>query len=236
MPSVTIAIQARTNSQRLPGKVFKMLGRATVLKHVLDACTNAATYINNWNTKKIFVNVAICTPFGDPILGEFDDEIPVVEGPELDVLSRYMNVLARFKSDYVVRITSDCPLIQPALISKHIQCAVMNQLDYLSNVDERCRTAPDGHDCEVISNKLLTYANANAKDGGDREHVTTFIRREYPEWAKTGMIVNFLDLSDIKISLDNQEDFVFIEKKFKQVQEKLRLAQEICGRENVFRF
>jgi spore coat polysaccharide biosynthesis protein SpsF (cytidylyltransferase family) len=230
-----IGIQARSTSKRLPAKVFEPLGKKSVLRHVIDACYGSSLYINNYGTKKIWVDVALCVPDGDPMKGRFSDQMPLVEGPEHDVLARYLKLLSEFKADYVVRITGDCPLIPSFVISKCITVAVMNQYDYLSNVDERVRTTMDGWDCEVISKRLLEYVGDTATDTYDREHVTTFIRSHPPDWIKQGMIINFLDLSHLKLSVDTEEDLERVRAEHGKIEGALERAEQIFGKRNVHR-
>lgn len=232
---VTIGIQARSTSKRFPGKVFEMLGTKTVLRHVIDSCQKAATYINNWGSHKIHVDVALCIPYDDPIKRTTWGDVSIIEGPEDDVLMRYVILAEHTKSDYIVRITADCPLIPSFIINKCITSTVMNEYDYFSNVDERVRTTSDGFDCEVISKKLLYYTGEHATKASDREHVTTFIRSNPPDWIKQGIIINFLDLSKLKLSLDTQEDLERIKIEYGNVQDAFKTAQQIFGRRNVHR-
>ncbi len=233
----TIAIQARSSSTRLPGKIDRIIGDQSVLRHVLDACFNSSIYLNRLTySKNLKVNVVICAPVGDPLISSYRQEADIIEGPEHDVLTRYVMAADKCKSDYIVRITSDCPLLPPALISRHITIALMNSYDYLSNVDAVCRTAPDGYDCEVISKTLLMEAHKNATEKSDREHVTTWIRRERPSWAKMGFVTNDIDRSEEKISLDTEKDEEKIKSEFEKKKQKLKKAEELYGKRNIHTF
>lgn len=233
---VTIGIQARSSSKRFPRKVFAMLGDKSVLQHVIDACNGSADYLNrNASKNRAISNVAICHPTGDEIANSFPAVVKI-EGPEHDVLSRYMRLINHFGSDYVVRVTADCPLIPSFVITKLITCALMNQYDYVSNVEEHCRTAADGMDCEVISARLMRYLDEHAKEPADREHVTTFARSHPPDWIRRGVIINFLDLSNYKLSLDTPEDHARISHEYEKIQNALTIAESIYGRKNVHRF
>lgn len=234
--SVVIGIQARSGSRRFPKKVFAKIGSKTVLEHVIDAANSSASYLNQYSDKnKYFVSVALCVPAGDPIKEAFHNKIKIVEGPEHDVLGRYIKLLDETNADYLVRITADCPLIPSFVISSHIAKAVMNRMDYISNVDERCRTAPDGWDCEVISEELLRHANNYASHPCDREHVTTYIRSNPPEWAKVGAVVSFLDLSHLKISLDTEAEYKTISEEVAKVEKALSSAIGLFGKRNTHR-
>lgn len=200
-----------------------MLGDKPILQHVIDACSKAAMYENKFSAKKnTLVQVAVLCPFEDEITHSF--RCKVIEGPEDDVLSRYVQAAEKTNADYVVRITADCPLIPPYLISKHITAAVVNKHHYLSNVDERIRTSVDGVDCEVISKEALHWLNENAKDPVDREHVTTLIRRQPPGWANIGHVVSYLDLSGLKLSVDTPEDLDRVRQHYDKIQGAIESA------------
>lgn len=236
---VMIAIQARTNSTRLPGKVMKDLHGKRILDHVLDACLNASRYQNKFmDLKRVIVDVALVVPENDPIISAYENVL-VYEGSEKDVLSRYYQIIDqadRPAPDYIVRITSDCPLIPPFVITKLITTALTNRYDYVSNTDERCRTAPDGWDCEVISKRLLKYAHENATDPYDREHVTPFMRSFNAPWVKRGTVINFIDLSRLKLSIDTEYDLERVRSEIKDVTKAYNEAQALYGRKNVHRF
>jgi spore coat polysaccharide biosynthesis protein SpsF len=221
----------------LPRKVFAEIDGRPMLDHVIDACRRSADYLNRYTYKTgIAVHVCLVVPTGDEIISHWKHKIQIVEGPEDDVLSRYMNAFENFYPDWLVRVTSDCPLLPPFVISKHIKLAVVNNLDYVSNVDPRFRTALDGADCEVISAKLLKWMDGAADEKREREHVTIAARERPPLWAKVGAVVGFFDESDVKLSVDSQEDLDMVRKQFELVKQKARDAERLYGKENVFRF
>jgi len=234
---ILIAIQARSTSSRLPGKVLKLIDGRTMLDHVCDAAKRAADYLNRFTFKTgIAVHSCLVVPTGDPIAQQFRTKILCIEGSETDVLSRYMAAVEQLKPDFVVRITSDCPLIPSYIISKHIKLAVVNEYDYISNIDPRFRTSLDGADCEVISTKLMKWAHENAKPGREREHVTPVCRERPPRWARMGAVVGFFDESEVKLSVDTEADLDAVRHNFERVKEKSRAAEKEYGRENVHRF
>lgn len=231
-----IGIQARSTSNRLPGKVMEYVGEKTVLQMVLDAALGASHYLNRWaDSKKSFTEVVLLIPHGDPIKQAYESQCTIVEGPEDDVLTRYAIMADKFDPDYIVRITADCPLIPQFIISKSVTIAMMNRYDYVSNVDEKCRTTPDGLDCEVISKKLLKHVHQTATTAFDREHVTTLVRSNPPRWATRGTIINYIDQSALKISVDTLEDLEAVRRLNDQVSSKLEAAKKIYGKTNVHR-
>jgi spore coat polysaccharide biosynthesis protein SpsF (cytidylyltransferase family) len=223
---VLIGIQARSTNTRLPGKCRMPIGGVPIIERVIRACKKSQNFVASSPRHNISVEVCLLIPRGDSLL-DYQKECPVVEGPEHDVLSRYHMAMDTFQPDYLVRITADCPLIPPAVISKHILNTVTHSYDYVSNVDPRVRTAPDGHDCEVISNRLMRWVNTNAIDAYDREHVTTLLRSDPPPWAETANMVSYMDQSHLKLSVDTEEDLLFVRTYHDILTQKVRLASEI---------
>lgn len=233
--NILIAIQARSTSTRFPRKVFEEVEGKSILDHVIDSCKRSADYMNRFAYKTgIAVHLCLVIPKGDPIGPAWKHKIQIIEGSELDVLARYMVAVDQLNPDWIVRVTSDCPLLPSYVISKHIKLAVMNAFDYVSNIDPRYRTALDGADCEVVSAKLLRWANENTTEG--REHVTPACREKPPEWAKIGAVIGFFDESDKKLSVDTKEDLEAVRENFRRVKKKVQDAERQYGRENVHRF
>ena len=234
---VVIGIQARSTSNRFPRKVHEMIGDRSMLQHVIDAAYSSMTYINHWSKhNKLNSSVVLCVPKGDEIVKLYGGKIPIYEGSESDVLSRYFLMAQQTHADLIVRLTSDCPLIPANLISKTIQCAMKENYDYVSNVDPDFRTAPDGMDCEVMSMKALAWCQMNATQGFDKEHVTTFIRSSKPEWLKMGFMVGFLNFSNFKVSVDTPEDLERVRHEYASVKNILDNAGNKYGKKSVHRF
>lgn len=233
---VLIGIQARSTSQRFPRKVFEKIGNQTMLQHVTTHCKRAADYLNKGINTPLDAQVVLLVPEGDEIVTRAERlGVEVLEGPEDDVLTRYASAARAKKADFVVRITADCPLIPPFLISKHVMLAVEKGYDYLSNVFEEMRTAPDGFDCEVLSAQLMAYLDQYAVTKEYREHVTLMVRREPPRSSKIGCVVSYLDLSGVKLSVDTPEDLERVRAQHAHVQKCNKEAHERFGRFNVHR-
>lgn len=225
--TVLIAIQARSGSTRLPRKAFELIDGKKMLDWVIERCKKAANYLNKKDG--ISTRIAVLTPFSDPIIREFSSRCDIVEGPHLDVLGRYKIALDHYKTDYVVRITGDCPMIPPYMITRMISLAVTNNYDYISNVDERFRTALDGIDCEVMSAKMLQELAEKATLPEEREHVTLLARRSPPLWAKMGAVVGYFDHSEIKLSVDTPEDLERVRHEHTRAHEKYLAAIKLYG-------
>jgi len=226
MAEVLIGIQARSTSTRLPGKALEYVDRLTVTESVLDAGKSAVAYLNRKTTRSdIHAYVVLLIPYGDPLRGAMSGNL-VLEGPEDDVLSRYIRAYKEFNPNYIVRLTGDCPLIAPSIISKHINIAVMDEKDYVSNVWEDMRTYVDGLDVEVISARALLWLDEQATEKTDREHVTTYLRKNPPSWLKVGTVLAHIDLGDIKLSVDTPEELETVRKNRVGLNKKIDLARK----------
>lgn len=200
---------------------------------IIRSCQSSGKYLLKSNASKpVRINTAVCllVPEGDPLYHHYVkqhgiDDFWVFQGDLNDVLSRYQNAMDKLDADYICRITGDCPVISDTIISKHIITAATFVLDYISNVHEDFRTFPDGSDCEVISKRLMKYANDNAKLAEDREHVTTYIRKHMPIWASKGHITDKeIDKSDQKFSVDTEDEYLMVKKQRESKEYKDRMA------------
>lgn len=235
--SVLIGIQARSTSTRLPKKCFEPIGGKRLLDHVIEACNRAAKYSNKFTYRKNYTtDIALLIPEGDMIKRAFSSQAEIVEGSEYDVLSRFEKAQKKFNAEYICRITGDCPLIPPFVISKHISLAVVGEYDYVSNVDEECRLSLDGIDCEVMSRRMLRWLVENARTPQEKEHVTILARTDPPVWAKRGFTASFFDQSHIKLSVDTREDLERVREEYDRVGKKLQKAEKLYGRESIHRF
>ncbi|WP_431165297.1 cytidylyltransferase domain-containing protein [Tenacibaculum halocynthiae] len=165
---IVIITQARTGSTRLPNKVLKKIAHKTLLEIHLERISQSklATHIIVATTNKI----------EDNLIEEESKKMNIVcsRGSENDVLDRFYQAVKKLHPDYIVRVTSDCPLLDPQLIDTVIKTTVDKKVDYCSNVQEE--TFPDGQDIEVFTYKALELAWKNAKLISEREHVTPYIR------------------------------------------------------------
>lgn len=237
---VLIAIQARSNSTRFPQKIYQIIGRRMVIGHVVDAAKSAKIYVERSSHKKtIKAEVAIVYPKGDSQVVSSCRSIcaNLVESPTDDdsnVLARYIRAYKQFRSDYVVRLTSDCPLLLDFVISKAINVAVMNDLDYVSNVYEDIRFSFDGLDVEVVSKRAMEWLEENAREKKHLEHVTNLLREKMPAELTFGFITHKLDSSDMKLSLDTPEDLDRIRKYYHDREYKIGLAQSKFGKRSIY--
>lgn len=234
MIEVLIGVQARSTSKRLPGKSLEIIDETVMVDHVLTATKLCANYFNNRKQQfNISVTAALLVPFGDPIKEAMAGNL-IIEGPEDDVLTRYKYAVQRFMPDYICRVTGDCPMILPTILTKHIIAAADSDLDYCSNSYDETRTYIDGMDTEIISRKLFDWVDQNATSKSHREHCTTLIKEAPPKWAKFGVVIGHVDLSDIKLSVDTKEELEAVRKNKESIKAKIELAKS--KNYSIFRF
>lgn len=198
---ITAMVQARMGSTRLRGKVLKDLGGETALGRVVRRLRRA----------ELIDEIVIATTTSEseePILREARRlGVLSFRGDELDVLDRYYQAARAFQPDVVVRITSDCPLIDPEITDKTIGAFLRHRVDYASNALDR--TYPRGLDTEVMTADALGMAWRKAKLPYEREHVTPFLY-EHPELFKLLPVTNDVNYSAHRWTLDTREDLEFI--------------------------
>lgn len=195
---VTAVVQARAGSSRLPGKVLLDLGGRPVLGWVVRAAQEAA----------LVDEVVIATSdraLDDPVEAAARElGVPCVRGSEDDVLSRFVLALDHHPSDAVVRLTADCPLLDPALIDAVVAVwRAVPERDYVSTV--LVRTLPRGLDVEVVKADALRRV-ARTAQAHDRVHVTSGIYAD-PEAFDILGVCAAPDASDLRVTLDTPEDY-----------------------------
>jgi spore coat polysaccharide biosynthesis protein SpsF (cytidylyltransferase family) len=194
---VIAIIQARMGSTRLPGKVLMDLGGVTVLAHVLRR-TCRATLIQGAmvaTTESVADDAIVreCHRFG----------VPCFRGSEQDVLDRYYQAAHTCNAEAVVRVTSDCPLIDRELVDNTIRIFLDQRADYASNISPR--TYPRGLDTEVFSMRALERAWREAREPWQREHVTPYLY-VHPEFFRQASTSGQPDYSHYRWTLDTSED------------------------------
>ena len=202
---IVAIIQARMGSTRLPNKVMKLIGGIPMIELLLARVAQSKS-INQIIVATSFDSKNITLLEHVEKLGYFCER-----GSEDDVLDRYFNAAKKHNADLVVRITGDCPLVDHDLIDDAIAQFKREGVDYISNASEP--TFPDGLDIEVFSYEALKKAHEDAREIFDREHVTPYLRNSGK--FKTSVIRNDKDLSSLRWTVDEPEDFSVIEKVFK---------------------
>jgi spore coat polysaccharide biosynthesis protein SpsF len=198
---IVAIIQARTGSTRLPGKVLKDLEGKTMLARVVER-VRRATLINE------LLVATTDRPADDAVVEECRrHSVKVARGDQDDVLDRYFRAAQLAKAEIVVRITSDCPLIDPEIIDKTISAFQEARADYASNALQR--TYPRGLDTEVLSFSALSRAWQEARQRYEREHVTPYIY-EHPDKFKILPVTGETDHSNHRWTVDTPEDLEFV--------------------------
>lgn len=200
MKTVAI-IQARMNSTRLPGKVLIDIVGKPMLWHVVRRTQRAQTLDQ--------VVVAMPDQPADTAIAEYCAEVGIdwFRGNEEDVLDRYYQAASHFEADVVVRITADCPLIDPEVIDKVVNTYRHGRYDYVTNTIP-C-TYPDGLDVEVFPSTVLGNAWRYARWESEREHVTPYIRN-HPELFQIKNVAHEEDLSNMRWTVDEPQDLEFM--------------------------
>lgn len=204
----TAIIQARMGSTRLPGKVLKkVLGKA-MLEHQIERVKRSKTIDQ--------IILATTSKSEDKQIVRLGKrlKVKVFAGSENDVLDRYYRAAVKFGvNGNIVRLTGDCPLMDPEIIDAVVNFYLKNKKNcqYANNVDPP--TFPDGMDVEVFSFEALKTAWQNADLLSEREHVTPYIRN-HPEKFKVKNFQSRKNLSRHRLVLDNKEDFILIKRIF----------------------
>lgn len=168
--TLAVIVQARFGSSRLPGKILNPLGSKTALARVLDRCARIAA------ADTVIVAVPDSAE-NDPVAEAAQAAgYAVARGPEDDVLTRYANAARAVEAESVMRVTSDCPFLDPRVCDQVIALWRETPADYVNNTAPPL--FPHGLDCEVFSAELLFEAEAKATDAAAREHVTPWIRAQ----------------------------------------------------------
>jgi len=207
--TVNAIIQARIGSTRLPGKVLMDLHGKPVLEHVILRLQQSAMI------DRIIVATSM-SPENDGLAQAVEGwGIPVFRGNETDVLDRYYEAAKMFPAEVFVRITADCPLIDPRITDLVIEAYLSGKGRYVTNAggDQHLRTFPRGLDTEVFSWELLAEAHELATEEYEREHVTPYM---YWKQDRVFYLKNPVNLSHHRWTLDTWEDYRFIEEIYKR--------------------
>ena len=213
---ISAIIQAREDSSRLPNKVLKKivnnensisliikrLGKSKYLKKIILAVPNESKKFDY--LKKKFKNIEL------------------FKGKKYDVLNRYYSAATFFNVSTIIRITSDCPLVDYRLLDKMIEDFKKYRVNYYSNCI--LRSFPDGYDIEIFDFKSLAYAYKNAKTSYDKEHVTSYFIKSKKIKKRNYKISP--NLFFLRCTLDNINDLRFIRKIYKLFKPKIYFGYE----------
>lgn len=212
-------IQARMGSSRLPGKVLMPLLGEPLLYRIVERLRTVAAIseivVATSDRAEDIQIVNLCRDRG----------ISFFSGSELDVLDRFYQAAKAFRADWVVRITGDCPLIDPSVLSQLIDFSKNKQLDYAAvatgagALHLKGGRFPDGMDAECFTFKTLEKAAREATLPGDREHVTPYIWRNTDLFASS-LMTSVVDYSNLRLTVDNKQDFDLIQQLYQNLYER----------------
>lgn len=192
-------------SQRFPGKTTALLDGKPVITRIVERCLSVPV-------GKIIVAIPWETESQaiiDELNASFDDErLDIFTGAKEDVLDRYYQCATMHKLKTIVRVTGDCPLVDPKIIIDVIKLYFKNKLDYCSNVYPD-RTFAKGLDCEVFSYDCLEAAWLTAQSTYDREHVTPWMQNE--DEVRKGLLKSSIDTSSGNLCVDVPADIKRLE-------------------------
>ena len=198
-------------SSRLPGKVMMMLGTDPLLKFMISRVKKIKLIdriiVATTKNKNDLPIIKLCKELG----------IDYYRGDEFDVLGRYYQAASTYDLEHILRLTSDCPMIDPEVVDQIIIDYFSNPCDYSSNTVKR--TFPDGFDAEVFGRNILIDTNLKAKNRELREHVTLYMNGKKPWLGKGNYKItqyeNPVDYSFIRLTVDTIEDLKCMNKLIK---------------------
>ena len=212
---ILIIIQARIGSSRLPGKVLRKLINKPILLHIVNRLRkikNSNIVIATSKNKKDKKIINFCKK----------NKINYFSGSENNVLDRFYKTAANFDGKNIIRVTGDCPLIDPVIIKKLIKFYFKYNYDHAGIAtgagvhNLKIKKFPDGLDAEIFKFSALKKAWQNSKNKIEREHVTPYIWKRSKKF-KIGIFQSREDYSNYRWTLDNIKDFRFIKKIYKNL-------------------
>lgn len=206
-------VQARMSSSRLPKKVLLPLADKPVLEHVVSRLRHCKTFKN--------IIVATSVDHTDEPIVNFckKKKIDFFRGSLNDVLDRYYQVATNNKADIIIRITADCPMIDPQIVDEVVNGFLSDDYDLYG----LSGSFPDGLDCQVFKYEALRRSWNEATLLSDREHVGTYIEKTRPELFKIGGLEKFKSLENHRWTLDCQEDYAFLNEIFSHLYKESNL-------------
>lgn len=216
--NVVAIIQARMSSKRLPGKVLMNLSKKPVLEHIIDRIKVCKTIDN--------IVVATSNHASDDKIEKFCNQkhVPIYRGSLDDVLDRFYQAANIYNADAVLRITGDCPVIDPEIIDTIVTSFKRDKVDLCG----LSGNFPDGLDCSVFSYRAIKKAWSEASLKSEREHVGPYIENN-PSLFKILPIELFNNLGEYRWTLDEPEDYELIKNIYEELYDsnKLFLTNDI---------
>ena len=218
-----IIVQARFKSSRFEGKILKKFNKYSLLEILLKRLKESKKFI------KVVVACTHDTRDDEIVKICKKNKVSFLKGHSINLIQRYKDVVKKFPTKNIIRITSDCPFADRSLIDEMIRYYEKNKLDYLSN--NKPATFPDGLDVEIFKANVLEKLSRYSKNHLDREHVTSHINRLRD--IKLGNFVYKKDISKIRVTLDEPKDLKVISKIFYKMKNKI-FTFKLKDLENLF--
>jgi len=217
MSKITVIIQARSDSSRFPKKVFEKIEGKYLIWHVINRIKQAKSVEQ--------IVLATTTLNEDKKLLEIASDLNILgfSGDENNVLNRFYDCATQIDADPIIRITGDCPLIDPLLLNTMIEFFLEHDYDYISN--RIIPTFPDGLDIEIFTFNALKKAKSNSKWLSELEHVTPYISKN-PDKFKLFNFKNKNNLSHLRWCVDEKEDLIFVKKIYEKLTPKLIFSMD----------
>ena len=213
---IVAIVQARMGSTRLPNKVMKPIGGIPMIELLLKRLSKS----------KELDQIVVATSIdkrNQPLVSHIRKlGYACEQGSENDVLDRFVKTAQVYQADIVVRITGDCPLVDPDLVDKCIRQFKVSDVDYLTNTNPP--TYPDGLDIEVFTFKALQEALEKTDKPFDHEHVTPYLRES--GHFNLGSVQHHQDLSALRWTVDEPDDFIVVEKVFRHFHPRIDFTWE----------
>lgn len=216
---VTCILQTRMGSTRLPGKVLMKINENDL---ILDFV------IRQLKFSELLDGIVIATTNleQDDVIEKYaiDNGIKCFRGSSLDVLDRYYQCAKELKLSTILRVTSDCPLIDPKIIDKIIEKFKEGKYDYVSNF--LSHSFPNGTEAEIFSFSVLENTWHNGKKSNEREHVTPYIYDNQEKFC-LGQIKNEKDYSNFRWSVDRKDDLELVKAITSKIKKSPILMEDI---------
>jgi glutamate-1-semialdehyde 2,1-aminomutase len=220
---IVAIVQARLTSKRFPNKVLKKIGKFTMIELINDRL-KLSKYLEN-----IVFTIPNNSENKNLELFLIKNKIRYVKGSENNVASRYLKAAKKYKANTIVRITSDCPLVDARILDKMIKIFNNSKLDYLTNIKDPLSNKynynfhyPDGLDLEIFSFESFRKSVSKINSEYDREHVTTYIRKS--NLFKKKYIKMNKDFTNLKLSVDTKQNLEDIREVYKVFYPKINFS------------
>ncbi|MBN1800510.1 MAG: glycosyltransferase family protein [Candidatus Lokiarchaeota archaeon] len=212
---IGVIVQARMGSTRLPGKILKILHEK---ERVIDILIKRLKL-----SKKLDEIIIATTPdIKNEAIIEVatEHEVKSFVGDEDNVLSRYFYAAKKFNLDVIIRITSDCPFVDPMILDDMINFFQSNNYDYVRNVDETTNF-PRGFEIEIFSSKVLSEIFTEAKTKPEKEHVTYYIYTHPEKFTMFSYNIEKLKkIDNLRLTIDEEADLKMCREIYKRLIEK----------------